>query len=211
MARRKPKSEPDLNITSFCDIITVSIVALFMALVIVIDIATKTPKLRLAPYSREVTNMPVYVECRNNQIYPVDRMEIDRAIRAAIADIRKQSGSNDPIFSRENALLRDIGNAYYRIDNSMMAVGALLLVPRTDVAGISPPEVDHPGDFGQLIAQLDTNRHYLVYLVRDDSFDAFRKARDYSRQAGFANGWEYLGIDEPISFEGMFKNVRAEM
>lgn len=210
MARRPPKPEPDLNITSFCDIITVSIVALFMSLVIVIDIAMKTPKLRTAPYSRAVTNTPVYVECRGDTLYPINRSEIEQSIRSTLRTIRAQNASGQSA-SREENLMLDMGNQYYRIDNSMLAVGAMVLHPRLEVEGLAAPAVADPGPFGGILDTLNTNIHYLVYLVRDDSFNAYRQARDFARSRGFLTGWEYLGIDEPISFDGLYKNVRADL
>lgn len=210
MARRAPKSNPDLNITSFCDIITVAIVALFMSLVVVIDIALKTPKLRLAPYSVAVTNAPVYIECRNNQIYPVNPAEIDQAIRRTLREIREKAGQGTGSTVAEG-LTRDIGNRFYRVDNSMLAVGIKLLHPRWEVRGLDVPRATESGAFGDLLDRLDTGTHYLVYIVRDDSFEAFEQARIFSKSRGFMNGWEYIGIDEPISLDGLQDKVLADL
>jgi hypothetical protein len=37
-------------------------------------------------------------------------------------------------------------------------------------------------------------------LVRDDSFNVFRKARQVADSLGLDTGWELLGIDEQINF-----------
>ena len=210
MAKRPQKKEPDLNVTSFCDIITVSIVALFMVMVIVIDIAMRTPKVRATPIGLETTNMPVYVECRNNQLFFIDRVEILQSLRTAQEDarVRALSGQTSSI---AEALSEDIGNAYYRIDNSFIMLGVTVLIPRPGVAGYPAPEDNAPeGEFNRLLKTLHTNMHYLVYLVRDDSFEAFRKARDFGAQNGFLSGWEYIARDEPITFDGMLSKVKAQ-
>lgn len=209
MAKRPPKGNPELNVTSFCDIITVSIVALFMVMVIVIDLALRTPKVRPTPLALATTNQPVYVECRNNQIYFIDKAEIGDAMRTASREIRARALSGED-GAMEAAMSADVGNRYYRLDNSFMMMGVIALVPRPDVPGIAGPTEEEEGPFGQVIGALSTNLHYLVYLVRDDSFETFKRARDLGAQNGFLTGWEYLGRDEPITFEGMFSKVKAE-
>jgi hypothetical protein len=37
-------------------------------------------------------------------------------------------------------------------------------------------------------------------LVRDDSFNVFREAREVAYRRGYEAGWELLGADEPIKF-----------
>ncbi len=210
MAKRPQKREPDLNVTSFCDIITVSIVALFMVMVVVIDIAMRTPKVRATPIALDTTNTPVYIECRGEQLYYIDRTEIRQALRTAqeTARVRALSGQTNTL---AEALSEDIGNAYYRIDNSFIMLGVTALIPRPGVAGYPAPEDNAPeGEFNRLLKTLNTNMHYMVYLVRDDSFETFRKARDFGARNGFLNGWEYIGRDEPITFDGMLSKVKAE-
>lgn len=210
MARRPKKDNPELNVTSFCDIITVTIVALFMVMVIVIDLALRTPKVRPTPLAVATTNQPIYVECRGNQIYYIDRVEITEAMRAASRDIRTRALSGEE-GAMEMAMSIDVGNEQYRLDNSFMMMGVIALIPRPDAPGMQPPTKERPESaFTQLLKTLNTNMHYLVYLVRDDSFEAFRQARDYGARQGFLTGWEYLDRDEPITFEGMFSRVKAE-
>ena len=50
------------------------------------------------------------------------------------------------------------------------------------------------------LALLDKDHQYIAFLVRDDSFNVFRKARQVADAQGFDAGWELLGIDEPIKF-----------
>jgi len=209
MARRVAKENPELNVTSFCDIITVSIFALFMVLVLVLDLAMRTPKYQAAPMARDMTNLPVYVEIRAGQLYPVDRVEISTAMQTAMRDIRERSAAGQA-YSLKEMMALDIGNTYYRMDNSFVMMGLPVLLPRAEVAGLPLPSGEEPGPFGLIINELNTNVHYVVYLVRDDSFGAFRQARDYAARKGFFVGWEYLGREEPISFDGMFRSIRAD-
>lgn len=210
MARRPNKETPELNVTSFCDIITVTIVALFMVLVVVIDLGMRTPRVRPTPISVPTTNQPIFVECRNNQLYYIDRAELWNVMQRANRDIAALALGGDSE-ALNQAMTLDVGNRYYRLDNSFLMMGIAALIPRPGVPGVDPPDGKDPRHpFARLIDQLSTNRHYLVYLVRDDSFEAFRRAREFAAVRGFLVGWEYISRDEPLTFEGMFSRIRAE-
>jgi hypothetical protein len=209
MARKK-KGNPELNVVSFCDIVTVSMVALFMALVIVIDMAMRTPSLRPTPLAMATTNLPVYFEFRRNNLYAIDRAELMMILRTEAQAMRKQGGGGkDDLL--QTAMTRDIGNDFYRFDNSFLMMGIVALIPRPGVDGITFESVqDSDEPLVQALRAVNTNTHYAVYLVRDDSFPMFRKVRDLSVRLGIKSGWEYIGRDEPLTFEGMFSKVRAD-
>lgn len=210
MSGRKKKGNPDLNVVSFCDIVTVSMVAMFMALIIVIDQALRTPEIRPTPLATPTTNSPVFFECRNNQVYVIDRRELMDELQRSTRELRKKNTGEADAFLQE-AMEQDIGNRFYRMDVGFLMMGVVALLPREKVEGVPEGNLDHPTNaYERTMAQLDTNSQYVVYLVRDDSFPIFRKLRDQTLQRGFLSGWEYLGRTEPITFEGMFSRVRAE-
>jgi hypothetical protein len=61
-------------------------------------------------------------------------------------------------------------------------------------------ENPNTSQFQAILSQLSKTNQYVAFLVRDDSFSVFRKARQIADEAGFETGWELLGIDEPIKF-----------
>jgi biopolymer transport protein ExbD len=210
MSGRKKKGNPDLNVVSFCDIVTVSMVAMFMALIIVIDQALRTPEIRPTPLATPTTNTPVFFECRNNQVYVIDRRELMDELQRSTRELRKKNTGQADAFLQE-AMEQDIGNRFYRMDIGFLMMGVVALLPRDKVEGVPEENLDHPTNaYERTMTQLDTNSQYVVYLVRDDSFPIFRKLRDQTLHRGFLSGWEYLGRTEPITFEGMFSRVRAE-
>ena len=90
-------------------------------------------------------------------------------------------------------------------------MGIMALLPRPNVPGVTLADMENPAsDFLLTLDQLSPSAHYVVYLVRDDSFPAYRKVRDLTLRRGFLSGWEYLGRTEAITFEGMFARVKAE-
>jgi hypothetical protein len=209
MARPRKKSVPTLNIITFCDIITVSMVAMFMVLIIVIDQAMKTPTVRPIPLATATTNAAVYFECRSNQIFYIDRQELTEARTRTLNELRARGVKPENML--QEAMNLDIGNRFYRFDNSFLMMGITALLPRKDASGVTLADVENPtADFLKELGKLDINAHYVVYLVRDDSFDAYRAVRSITMRRGFLTGWEYLGHGEVITFEGMFARIKAE-
>lgn len=210
MGGRKKKGNPELNVVSFCDIVTVSMVAMFMALIIVIDQALRTPEIRPTPLATLTTNSPVFFECRNNQVYVIDRRELMNELQRSTREMRTKSVGQTEAFLQE-AMDQDIGNRFYRMDIGFLMMGIVALIPRDNVPGVPEENLDAATNaYERTVERLDTNSQYIVYLVRDDSFPIFRKLRDLTMQRGFLSGWEYIGRTEPITFEGMFSRVRAE-
>ena len=209
MAKPKKKSVPTLNIITFCDIVTVSMVAMFMALIIVIDQAMKTPVVRPIPLALAVTNAPFYFECRSNQVLFIDRVELETLRRERMEELRARSTRQGDLL--QTAMNQDIGNQNYRFDNSFLVMGLMALHTRESAVGVPFTELDKPGnEVRGLITNLNVNAHYVVFLVRDGAFDAYRKVRELANRSGLLSGWEYLARDEVITFEGSMGRVKAE-
>ena len=66
---------------------------------------------------------------------------------------------------------------------------------------IQGQEVGNPYyKYQAMLSLLDKDKQYIAFLVRDDSFNVFRKARQVADSLGLDTGWELLGIDEQINF-----------
>jgi biopolymer transport protein ExbD len=143
MSGRKKKGNPDLNVVSFCDIVTVSMVAMFMALIIVIDQALRTPEIRPTPLATPTTNTPVFFECRNNQVYVIDRRELMDELQRSTRELRKKNTGQADAFLQE-AMEQDIGNRFYRMDIGFLMMGVVALLPRDKVEGVPEENLDHP-------------------------------------------------------------------
>ena len=211
MAKRYPKKgDPELLLVSFCDIVTVTCVALFMAMIIVIWEALKTPEIRATPLAEAVTNAPIYFECRNNQLFPVDREGFVARVRAS-AEERKSAGPSSSEKGLQSLMQLDVGDDYYKLSNNHLLVGLVALQPRFEVAGLDAgAAMAEDSVFRTALAQHSPASHYLVFYVRDDSFDLFRKVRDFAAKAGWNSGWEYLDRTEPVTFAGIMGRVGTQ-
>jgi hypothetical protein len=96
---------------------------------------------------------------------------------------------------------RQITNQYYRVNPNYLLTGMVALEPRPGAPGETFEQVAQAnGKYQYMLSQLDPEKQYIAFLVRDDSFLVFRKAREIADKQGFDIGWELLGITEPIKF-----------
>ncbi len=200
MARIK-KPDPELLLVSFCDILTISISALFMATIVTVFEATKIPELSMTPKAISTTKSAMFFECRGDEMYFVDKELLDTQIAGLLSRLSPNVRGGDIKQFLQAIQGEEIGNEYYRVLPSYLLTAVIALEPKTGVPGIRMEAIDNPnGRFQGILAQIDKEKYYIAFLVRDDSFNVFRKARLVADKIGFDTGWELLGADEPIKF-----------
>lgn len=200
MARIK-KADPELLLVSFCDILTISISGLFMATIITVFEATKIPELSMTPKAIPTTKSAMFFECRGDELYFVDKETLDRQIADVLSRLNPNVRSGDIQGFLRVIQEQDIGNEYFKVVPSYLLTAVIALEPRAGVPGISYDTLENlNGKFQKTLSRLDKERYYIAFLVRDDSFNAFRKARFVADKLGYDTGWELLGADEPIKF-----------
>lgn len=210
---RPRKGDPELLLVSFCDIVTITTAAMFMAMIVVIDESSRIPAIRPMPMMHETTNAAVYYECRQNEVFYIDRDELARIFTDSstkfLAEHQSAAGSVGVL---SDMMHQDIGNDIYRIDDRYLMMGALALLPKEGQKGTTIDELNKSTNnvFRQTMAGYDPAAQYFVFLVRDDSFAVFRKARDIVTSKRFSSGWDFLEREEPITFYGNFSRIKAQ-
>lgn len=200
MARPK-KGDPEMLLVSFCDILTISIAGLFMATIITVFEATKIPELRMTPKAVPTAKTAAFFECREDQLFYVDKAGLDDQVAKLLSTLNPGIRGGDLAQFLKAIQGQEVGNEYYKVDPRYLLVGRLGLEAKAGTRGESLQEIDNPNSrFHLVLSQLDRERQYVAFLVRDDSFNVFRKAREVADRVGFDTGWELLGIDEPIKF-----------
>ncbi|MGO9244376.1 MAG: hypothetical protein ACLQDC_06350, partial [Verrucomicrobiia bacterium] len=202
MARRRiRKGEPELLIVSFCDIVTITTAALFFCLLVTVQESVKIPVFRPTPRAKITAKQGIFFECRTNQLFYVDYAGLQDQVDKLTSTLNPGVRSGD-IESFLKALQgQEVGNEYYKVDPRYLLVGKVGLEARPGVPGETMEELENPSSkFQSILSQLVKSNQYIAFLVRDDSFNIFRKARQVADTAGFDTGWELLGIDEPIKF-----------
>jgi hypothetical protein len=210
MSRRKKKGEPELLIVSFCDIVTVTTAAMFFAMLITVQEAVKIPVFRPTPRAIPTDKKPVFFECRSGQVFYVDKDGLDTQVAKLMSTLNTGGRSGDIAQFSKIIQGQVVSNAYYKVDPKYLLVGVMALEGLPEVHGDNIQEIQRRNsNFGETLAQIDEKDRYLVFLVRDDSFDVFRKAREIADRTGYDTGWELLGADEPIKFgQGTTINIQ---
>ena len=207
MGRRKPKEEPEMLIVSFCDIVTITTAAMFFAMLITVQRAVKIPIYAPPPMAHIVKapdgseKQPVFFECRNNQVFYVDKIALDEKVAQMLSTLTPGMKSGDPTGFVKAISGNEIGNEYYKVAPSYLLAMIMALEPKPDARGDGfDALIDPNSTFQKWLRKFNANTTYLVFLVRDDSFPIFRQARDTADKTGFDCGWEMLDRFEPIKF-----------
>ena len=209
MATRIKKGDPEMLLVSFCDILTISISALFMATIVTVFEATKVPELTMTPKTITTDKQPVFFECRSNELFAVDLGRLQDQVADALsrADPVTKSSMADMI---KVIQARQITNEYYRVNANYLLTGMVALEPRAFTPGESIERInDQKGKYQYILSQLNPAKQYIAFLVRDNSFLVFRRAREIADKVGFDVGWELLGSDEAIKFGAGGANIRV--
>jgi hypothetical protein len=78
---------------------------------------------------------------------------------------------------------------------------AIIYEPRTSNTGESIKEISQANsEYQTVLNKLNPQTDYLAFIVRQDSFSAFRAARQLAWKEGFDVGWEPQTKDTPIVF-----------
>jgi hypothetical protein len=145
-----------------------------------------TPMVRWAPPDRT----PIFFECRGNRVLPID-------IEFVRADVGRIFGVGFPspqIADELNGQKKT--NEYHRIEYHPEGNRVKVLYkPRDGKVGFSLAEFkdkERQSDFNAYLDRWKGKDHVAWFMVRPDSFEVFRQARDLARDKGFLFYWEPL-------------------
>ena len=144
---------------------------------------------------------PMFFECRNEQVFYVDKVGLEEKVAKVLSTLTPGMKSGDPSGIVKAISTNEIGNEYYKISPSYLLAMIMALEPKPGVHGDNHDALpDSNGNYQRCLRKLDSTISYLVFLVRDDSFNVFRHAREIAEKIGFDVSWELLDKDEPIKF-----------
>jgi len=194
-------------IVSFCDIVTITTAAMFFALLITVQEAVKIPVYQAppmahvakAPDGRE--KLPVFFECRDDQVFYIDKVELDEKVEQMLSALSPNMRSGDPTGFVKAITGNEVGNKYYTVVPSYLLAMMMALEPRPGVRGDDGDSIQDPNSpFQRYLRSCNKDTQYAVFLVRGKSFAIFKKARKVADRLGFDIGWEMLDENEPIKF-----------
>ena len=227
MRRRQYRKHntPSQNLDSFLDILTNTVgvlmfIGLFVSLFTFNIKNVKTQKVIRTPLVSESNKMPHFFEVRDNTVIYLDKAEVEEKLQKfddglpPCTQPRQPSTFDAVIYNSYRVQLRAYEiclrnkaelkrgfrttTAYYQV---FFNSTGLVFQAREDVAGESPEELTQAtSEFRNVLQRLDSGSDYLAFLVREDSFEAFREAREIAWQENFGVGWEPMNTNAVISF-----------
>jgi hypothetical protein len=195
---KKKKHDPELLLVSFCDIVTVTMASLFMVLVVVIDQSSRTPTYRPTPVAVDTHKAPVYFECRGKQVYPIRREDLAKKVTDEIKNTAQVPNREEIVKKLQTAVVED---DYYRADPVYGLMGELVLEPRENISGEAETALAGEGSaYRAALKKADPKIQSIIFLVRNDSYGVFLKARGAAADNLFSVGWELLDDNERVRF-----------
>jgi len=164
------------------------------------------------PMQYESDKRPVFIEARGNRLYRIPILELQQLADEGVRDLGRRAEGN---MQRLMQLMQEIelGTEGYQIDLSYFMVGQFAIRAIDGPLGyeLIDWENESPRDwYGSILSNLNPEEELIAFLVRDDSFDVFKRARHLAWTQNAAVSYELLDADEPIRFGMLGKALRPQ-
>lgn len=202
MPRRRNNSDVGIELDSFLDVIT-NCIGVLVVITVLAMINTKYMTFIVrTPFVRKTEKLPILLECRKGNVIPINKIDIQQRLEVYLDEIRKNSYDYDRIAHSANLELKDVGDKYYRVDLAkLFRSNILVLVAKSEVQGESKNMLkNEDSTFQQILRGIDPQKEFAFFLVRPDSFEAFRVARKLLWAKNIEIGWEPLSEGQFVSF-----------
>jgi hypothetical protein len=134
----------------------------------------------------------VFFECRNNEVFFIDKDYFDDQVAKLLSSLKPEVRTRDLKTFLKAVQGHEFTNEYYKVNKSYLSVAVIAYEPQPDIHGELTKEIETPDSkFQKTLAGLNSQRQYVVFLIRDDSFAVFRRARSLAEQNIFKSGGNY--------------------
>lgn len=216
---RRRNAQVAQNLDSFLDILTNTVgVLMFISLFVTLIATGSSPKTSVTiqtPLASPTDKESLWFELNGNKISHLNLRQVreqELELSGNLPNCNKplsNSNSSDYALRQSNyesCLLSILGrqtNFRASTDNYQISTVdrgvSLLFDPLSEDIGETSSQLTAPNsDYRQVLSQFNPNQDYLVFIVRPDSFETFRAARQQAWDAGYEVGWEPLTQDAPI-------------
>lgn len=211
--RFRNNSTPNQNLDSFLDILTNTVGVLMFISLFVTLIAAESDVIVRTPLVSNSDKLPYFFEVRNNQVFYIDDNKVNQEIEKLFASLPECNEPEFPKFltSRTTEIYKNQVQEYtnciqrtrqevsnFEIDTNNYVIryigdnfSSLIYQPKEFINGDSITDLkENESQFQQIMSDLDSKTYYIAFIVRPDSFRAFRVARTKAWEEGFDTGWE---------------------
>lgn len=205
MSRRSREDTAVLSLDSFLDIVTNVVGVLILVAVVTVlgagDIGVSAGASALTAPRPSAARL--LFECSGDEVFFVD--EEGNAER--IKNVVQAAQGEAPITGEAVVALldgRDIGDQLHRVRAELTSEGITWVYSlRPGVRGEAAPHIESPrSSFQRRLDDLPATS-FVYFVVHDDSFEVFQKARDIARARGIAVGWHPVEGKRPLRLSGI--------
>ena len=229
--RLRTNNHPRQNLDSFLDILTNTVGVLMFIGLFVSLLAVETGIIIRTPLQSETRKIGKFFEVRNNEIFYISDPQLEREINQAVANLPRCSEPNIPenipnylysfyigeveryerCINNRNLKLQSFNydNDSYTI--SFTAQGSLKYEAHSFSRGSTIEDIrDDNAEYNDILQRLDPQLHYVAFIVRPDSFSAFRTARQEAWNSGYEVGWEPFAQDRTLVFGSSGRSIGVQ-
>ena len=202
MAKKRQSKGADVNLDSFLDIMTCLVGVLVLILILTGIDASQVRVLIPTPIEHNPKMRAIYIECRNDQLFFVPVRELREMTTAALDEVAEEAGGDMEEMLR---LLHEktVGNEEYSVDISYALVGQFVVHPVEGREGypLENATAETEKDwFGRILTTLDPETEMISFLVRDDSFKVYKRARYIAWKLEVEVGYDLFAGNDVIKF-----------
>jgi len=210
---------PTQNLDSFLDILTNTVGVLMFIGLFVALISLEAGTIVKTPLVTNSNKTPHLFEVRKDRVIYIDTQEINRQLNTFSASLPTCEKPTPPEYSYSNyeyyfGQLQEYQNCLInqvdrfktfegKTDNYSVFIQEdyLIYQPIAKDVGEAPKQFTQADSkYNQILATLNPKNDYLAFIVRPDSFKAFRQAREQADKKGFDVGWEPQKSEIPLIF-----------
>lgn len=219
--RIRKNNHPGQNLDSFLDILTNTVgVLMFIGLFLSL-LAVETGTIIRTPLRAETNKDGRFFEVRNNQVFYLSDPKLEKEIDQILSTLPNcntpEIPENIPSYlhsfyiqeiERYERCVKtrntQLENFYFDNGNYLISFtteGSLKYDANSSSQGENSKELKNTNSkFINTLKQLNPEINYVAFIVRPDSFEAFRAAREKAWSLGFEVGWEPISQDRVLVF-----------
>lgn len=230
MRRRSRKPiVPSQNLDSFLDILTNTVGVLMFVGLFISLVAVDSATIVRTPLLSKTEKQAHFFEVRGNKVTYLDKEVADTQLKELVKSLTVCTEPESPSYSNDSDYefySEQIQEYYRRLQEYQECITykteefknfrvrtshyeasvelepfSIVYKPIEAAAGESPKELERiNSEYKSTLKKLNPQADYLAFIVRPDSFEAFRRARQVAWKDGFNVGWEPMNADTQIRF-----------
>jgi len=192
----------DVNLDSFLDIMTCLVGCLVLILILTSIDASQVKVLIPTPMEHETDKRPIYIECRDNELFRVPVMELRKLSNEKLNEMAVEADGDTGKMLR---LMSEtpVRGEQYTVDLEFSLVGQFAVEPISGIKGYRLIDMNSEKQsdwFGRILKDMNKESEMLSFLVRDDSFEVFKQARALAWLDKAEVSYELLDVQDTIKF-----------